>query len=111
MLKELLPMAVAPGLLLILASAPVAQSSGRSVPATEVNGTFRHHFTGKYKGSFNEINIYAHGNGKLRVAFDLTYPFTDGTGELSANLGQADGIAAISGDTAVSELKSAGAIA
>ena len=78
-----------------------AQTSRASVPANEVNGIFRYDFTGKYRGSYNEIKILALGKGKLRVAFDLVYPFTDGTGQLSANLGKADGIAAITGDTAV----------
>jgi len=78
-----------------------AQPIRASVPASEVNGTFRHNFTGKYKGSASEIKILALGKGRLRVAFDLVYPFTDGTGELSANTGRADGIARITGDTAV----------
>ena len=78
-----------------------AQAARSSVAASEVNGTFRSYFTGKYKGSFNEIKILALGRGKLKIALDLTYPFTDGHGDLSANLGQLTGIAAISGDTAV----------
>ena len=41
------------------------------------------------------------GKGKLRVAFDLTYPFINGMGELMANVGIADGTATIDGDTAV----------
>lgn len=78
-----------------------AQTSRASVSASEVNGTFRHSFTGKFRGSYNEIKILALGKGRLKVAFDLTYPFTDGTGQLSANVGQAEGIAAITGDTAI----------
>lgn len=78
-----------------------AQAARASVPASEVNGTFRSYFKGKYKGSSNEIKILALGGGKLKVGFDLVYPFTDGTGELSANLGQLTGVAIISGDTAV----------
>lgn len=78
-----------------------AQASRASVPASEVNGTFRHNFTGKYKGSYNEIRIWALGKGKLKVSFDLTYPFTDGTGQPSANVGQATGVAEISKDIAI----------
>lgn len=78
-----------------------AQAARSSVAAAEVNGTFRSYFKGKYKGSFNEIKILALGAGKLKIALDLTYPFTDGNGDLSANLGQLTGIAEISGDTAV----------
>ena len=80
-----------------------AQTSRKSVSGAEVNGTFRMNFRGKYKDMSNEIKILALGGGKLRVAFDLTYPHVDGTGELSANMGQLDGEAAIKGDTAVYE--------
>jgi hypothetical protein len=73
----------------------------KSVSAAEVNGTFRSYFNGKFKGSYNEIKILSLGNGKLRVTFELVYPYIDGTGEQSANMGTADGTAAIDGDTAV----------
>ncbi len=72
----------------------------KSVSATEVNGTFRDYFGGKYKGNFNEIKILALGGGKLRVAFDLVYPYTMASGELMANTGTAEGTATIEGDTA-----------
>ncbi len=85
-----------------------AQTSRKSVSAAEVNGTFHHDFTGKFKGSASEIKILALGHGKLKVAFDLTYPHVDGTGELSANVGQAEGTADISGDTAVYESREFG---
>jgi hypothetical protein len=85
-----------------------AQTSRKSVLGTEVTGTFRHNFTGKFKGSSSEIRILALGKGKLRIAFDLIYPHVDGTGELSANVGQTDGEAAISGDTAVYSSKEFG---
>ncbi len=78
-----------------------AQTSRASVSASEGDGTFRYYFAGKYNGSSNEIKILALGKGKLKVAFDLIYPFTDGAGESSANLGQATGVAEIVGDTAV----------
>ena len=73
----------------------------RTVSASEVNGTFRDYFEGKYKGNFNEIKIRALGKGKLRVAFQLIYPHTDSNGELTANTGEASGTATIEGDTAV----------
>ena len=63
----------------------------KSVSAAEVNGTYRSGFGGKYKGSYSEIKILALGAGKLRVFFGLTYPYVDGTGALSANVGEADG--------------------
>ena len=72
----------------------------QSVGASEVNGTFRDYFEGKYKGNFNEIKILALGRGKLRVALQLVYPHLDGTGAMSANTGEADGTATIEGDTA-----------
>ena len=72
----------------------------KSVSAAEVNGTFRDYFDGKYKGNFNEIKILALGGGKLRVAFELVYPYTMANGELMANTGAADGTATIDGDTA-----------
>lgn len=78
-----------------------AAQTRASVGAAEVNGTFRSYFGGKYKGNYNEIKILALGRGKLRVAFQLTYPHIDGTGAMSANTGEADGTATIEGDTAI----------
>lgn len=78
-----------------------AQASRKSVSSREVNGTYRYNFTGKFKGSSNEIKILALGKGKVKLAFDLTYPFIDGTGEMSANVGTLEGIADISGDTTI----------
>ena len=72
-----------------------------SVSAAEVTGTFSHRFGGKFKGSSSDIEILSVGKGRLKVAFDLIYPFADGNGEMSANMGQADGEAAIKGDTAI----------
>ena len=77
-----------------------AQKSRASVPASEVNGTFRMNFSGKFKGSFDEVKILALGHGKLHFALDLLYPYIV-KGELSANIGQLDGEASILGDTAV----------
>lgn len=90
--------------LMILAAAFAVASGAqtrKSVSAAEVNGTFQMPFKGKFKGSYNEIKILALGKGKLKVSFDLTYPFVDGTGEMSAHTGQAEGEATIEGDTAV----------
>ncbi|MFZ1699762.1 MAG: hypothetical protein WBO10_01345 [Pyrinomonadaceae bacterium] len=78
-----------------------AQKSRPSVSGTEVTGTFRMSFQGKkYKGLSNDMLISALGGGKLRVAFDLIYPFTLRNGEISVNMGQMEGIATIKGDTA-----------
>jgi hypothetical protein len=75
--------------------------SRKSVSAAEVNGTYRSYFSGKFKGSYNEIKILALGKGRLRVAFELVYPYIDGASEESANMGTADGTATIEGDTAI----------
>lgn len=83
-----------------LASIAAVQKSRTSVSAAEVNGTFRMNFTGKYKGSFDEIKILALGGGRLRVAMDLLYPYMY-KGDLLANTGELDGEAVIKGDTAI----------
>jgi hypothetical protein len=77
-----------------------AQTARKAVGAAEVNGTFRDYFGGKFKGNYNEIKILALGGGKLRVAFNLTYPYVDSTGGMMANTGTAEGTATIEGDTA-----------
>ena len=82
------------------AGAGFAQNSRKSVPASEVNGSFRMNFTGKFKGNSNDLKILALGQGKLHIAFDLVYPYTLRNGEVSANMGQLDGEAMIVGDTA-----------
>jgi len=79
----------------------LGQTARKSVSAGEVTGTFRHKFTGKFRGSSSEIRIVSIGRGKLKVAFDLIYPYEIGDGELTANMGSADGPATIKGDTAV----------
>ena len=84
----------------LTATAANAQTSRKSVSATEVNGTFRMPFTGRFKGSSNEIKILALGGGKLHIAMSLLYPYIV-NGELSANMGDLDGEAAIVGDVAV----------
>lgn len=101
MMKKLSFILFGIGLCLIFSSQSSAQTSRKSVSATEVNGTFRDYFSGKFKGSYNEIKILALGKGKLKIAFDLVYPYIDGTGGEMANVGQAQGIAEINGDGAV----------
>src|SRR5437868_1303343 len=78
-----------------------AQASRASVTASEVNGTFSHSFTGKYKGSSSEIKILALGGGRLHIAMELIYPYTMPNGDLIANTGTLDGEAVIKGDTAI----------
>jgi hypothetical protein len=73
----------------------------KSVSGAEVTGTFRMNFTGKFKGNSNEIKISALGGGKLQISMDLVYPYTAGSGEMTANMGEADGTATINGDTAI----------
>lgn len=80
-------------------SETIAQNR-KSVSGKEVTGTFRSYFSGKFKGSFNEIKIEALGNNKLKVSFDLAYPY-EVNGELSANTGTNSGTATIEGDIAV----------
>ncbi len=72
-----------------------------SVSAKEVNGTFRYNFTGKFKGNSNEIKILALGKGKIKIQFDLVYPYFMKNDEPMVNLGKATGEADIEGDTAV----------
>jgi hypothetical protein len=85
----------------ITVSSGFAQARRKSVSAKEVNGTYEYCYKGKFKGTCNEIKLLALGNGKLRVAMDLIYPYIDGHGDLSANIGTADGIARIEADSAV----------
>ncbi|MEP6848172.1 MAG: hypothetical protein ABI999_04895 [Acidobacteriota bacterium] len=101
MARQLLLIVAATIVAVISMTVAAGQTSRASVSGAEVTGTFSHGFTGKFKGSASEIKILALGKGKLKVAFDLIYPFVDGAGELEANMGQLDGEADISGDTAV----------
>ena len=77
--------------------------SRKSVSASEVNGTFRMNFKGRFRDQANEIKILALGGGKIRVAMDLLYPYTLSDGARTAHLGALDGEAAISGDVATYE--------
>lgn len=88
-------------LCLVVAGDASAQRSRASVSAGEVNGTFRQNFDGRFRGNYSEIKILAMGRGRLKMEFGLTYPFVDGTGNLSANVGNYAGTADIKGDTAI----------
>ena len=93
------------GLLLVIglsfaAGETYAQKNRKSVSGAEVTGTFRMNFSGKFKGSYNEIKIQALGRGRLKVSFELIYPYIDGYGEMTANMGEASGFAEIKGDVA-----------
>jgi hypothetical protein len=101
MRKQICCFVIAVACMMVVSGSAAAQKSRKSVPATEVTGTFAHSFGGRFKGTASEIKIASTGKGKLRVAFDLVYPFIDGEGELTANTGEADGDATIKGDTAV----------
>lgn len=83
----------------------VAQTSRKSVSGAEVTGTFKMPFIGaKYKGMTNDLYIHALGKGKLKIMFDLLYPYTMSNGEVSVNMGSLMGEASIVGDTAVYEI-------
>ena len=102
MTKKLFVLIIAGIFSLIFVSAENSFAQSRkAVSVAEVTGTFRDYFTGKAKGSYSEIKIASAGKGKLKIGFDLTYPFIDGTGQMSANMGTAQGAATIAGDTAV----------
>lgn len=101
MTRSIFLMLCAAMLLGCAASSATAQTGRKAVPAAEVNGTFRMNFKGKYHGNWNEIRILALGRGQLRIGMDLTYPYTMQNGGLMANVGQLDGEASISGDTAI----------
>src|SRR4051812_30248086 len=47
----------------------------KAVSGTEVTGTFRSYYIGKFKGNYNEILIQALGGNKLKIEMGLTYPF------------------------------------
>lgn len=73
----------------------------KSVSGAEVTGTFRDYFGGASKDFYNEIQIKALGGGKLKVSMNLIYPYKTGSGEMTANTGEATGEASIEGDTAI----------
>lgn len=71
-----------------------------AVSVSEVTGTFRSYFTGKAKGSYDEIKIASAGRGKLKVSFELMYPHLDSSGQMMPNMGSAQGDAVIDGSSA-----------
>jgi len=87
-------------LLTFTAADAVAQTSRKSVPASEATGTFEMKFTGKFKDNSNEIRIYPLGRNKLHVGMLLVYPYTMQNGELMANTGELNEVFEIHGDTA-----------
>lgn len=87
------------GLLFIFAGDAFAQR--KSVSGAEVTGTFSQCYAGKYKGTCSRIEVQALGGGKIKVGFDLVYPFIDGTGGVMVNMGKELGEALIVGDKAV----------
>jgi hypothetical protein len=88
-------------LMAIVALPAAAQRSRASVSAAEVNGTYKMNFRGKFRTMSNDLKILALGGGKLRVAFDLIYPYTLRNGETSVNMGFLDAEIPIVGDTAI----------
>ena len=90
-------------LLMLCASVSAVSAQRTSISGAEATGTFRLYFdaASKGKGNYNEVKISALGKGKLKVSLSLTYPYIDGRGQPSANFGDAEGTAEITGDTAV----------
>jgi hypothetical protein len=72
----------------------------KAVSGAEVTGTFKSNFAGKFKDFSNEIYIKSIGGGKLQISMNLVYPFEYAKGEMSVNMGEAEGVATIVGDTA-----------
>lgn len=99
--KDMKKLLIFASLIFVFSAITANAQSRKSVSAAEVNGTFRDYFSGKFKGSYNEIKILALGKGKVRISFGLSYPHIDGMGQMTANTGEADGTATIDGDTAI----------
>lgn len=108
MCKRIICLSFAVGCLMTFSLPAAAQRSRASVSATEVNGSYRMYFSGKFKRDSNDIKILALGHGRLRIAMDLMYPYMLDRGEMSANSGELDGEATIKGDTAVYDSKEFG---
>ena len=100
MRKSIFSMLVVLGFTLVFACEMNAQTSRQSVSAAAVNGTFRMNFQGKFRQFSNDIKILALGGGKIRIAFDLVYPYTTRSGEPSVNMGELDTEADIEADIA-----------
>lgn len=87
--------------LVLFATVSVVSAQRTSVGSSEVTGTFRLYFSGGSKGDYNQVKISSIGKGKLKVSMNLTYPYKDGNGQMTANFGDAEGTADITGDTAI----------
>jgi len=101
MRKPIFCVVLAAAALVFFSQGADAQPARKSVSGSEVTGTFRMRFTGKYKDMSNDLGILALGKGRLKIAFDLVYPFSLNNGEVSVNMGSLAGEAVIKGDTAV----------
>ena len=102
MIKRIFCSAFAVAVVMTFAIVSDAQTSRKSVSGAEVTGTFKMSFIGKkYKGMSNKLEIQALGKGKLKIWFDLIYPYTLRNGEVSVNMGDLFDEAAIEGDTAI----------
>ncbi|MFO1463265.1 MAG: hypothetical protein U1F66_05775 [bacterium] len=77
-----------------LLGSTVPATAREAVSAAEVNGTF----TDRFGSTFE---ILALGGNRLQVRFSGLYPYKTPSGEATANLGEATGIADIQADTAV----------
>jgi hypothetical protein len=73
---------------------PAAAQSRKAVTGAEVTGTFRNK-------AGSEFKILALGKGKLKIQFAGNYSYKMRNGEMMAHTGEANGEAAIEGDTAV----------
>ena len=100
MIKQFQLAALAFLFLSVLSTAGYAQKSRKSVSASEVNGTYKMNFGGKFKKFSNEIKLLALGKGKIRFSMDLVYPYTLRNGEPMVNMGGLDDDTSISGDMA-----------
>jgi hypothetical protein len=85
----------------VLSMFATASAQRTSVSSSEVTGTFRLYFSGGSKGDYNQAKISSIGKGKLKVSLSLIYPYKDSNGQMTANMGEAEGTAEITGDTAV----------
>lgn len=89
-------------LLLLVWAGPWSEvyAQRKAVSASEVTGTFRSYFKGKFRRSYNEILIQSLGTNKLRIEMELIYPF-EVNREKVVHTGTATGEAVLKGDTAV----------
>lgn len=85
----------------LFATFTIASAQRTSVSSSEVTGTFRLYFSGGTKGDYNQAKISSIGKGNLKVSLELIYPYVDGNGQKTANMGEAKGTAELIGDTAV----------